>query len=203
MIGQGPAGALPNDSVMLLSEVEEMIDAATDIIVQPCDCRRLGQYCDRPVKTCIWLDELARTALDRGLGERISREEAIRLLRNADRNGLMHTADHNWRTNGLHAICNCCSCDCYPFRAAQQLDSKGIWPQIHYVAIYQPDRCSLCGLCVQRCHFEAFYHDGAKVAGVGGKEKPTVSFDPNRCWGCGLCVNSCPTEAITLRKLAD
>ena len=49
MQGLEAENALPNDTVLLLSEVEEMIDAAAEIVVQPCDCRRLGQYCDRPV----------------------------------------------------------------------------------------------------------------------------------------------------------
>jgi NAD-dependent dihydropyrimidine dehydrogenase PreA subunit len=201
MIGQAPSSVLPNDSVMLLCEVEAMIDAATDIIVQPCDCRRLGQYCDRPVNTCIWLDGLARKALERGHGERISREGAKQLLRWADKKGLMHTADHNWKANGLHAICNCCACDCYPFRAAQQLGSKGVWPEVRYVAVFNRDDCSLCGLCVQRCHFQAFYHQGT-IVGIGGKERPDVFYDPDRCWGCGLCANSCPTGAITLVELS-
>ena len=68
--------ALPNDTVMLLSEIEEMIQAAEHVVVQPCDCRRLGQNCDRPVETCIWLDDAALEALDRGHGRRVSREEA-------------------------------------------------------------------------------------------------------------------------------
>jgi NAD-dependent dihydropyrimidine dehydrogenase PreA subunit len=197
MRGQAPASALPNDSVMLLAEVEEMIDAATDIIVQPCDCRRLGQFCERPVRTCIWLDGLAREALERGHGERLSREEAKKLLRWADKKGLMHTADHNWAVNGLHAICNCCACDCYPFRAAQRLGSKGVWPEVRYTAVYDREKCSHCGVCAQRCHFEAFYEDGVLI-GVGGKERPNIAFDPDKCWGCGLCVNTCPTGAIAL-----
>jgi NAD-dependent dihydropyrimidine dehydrogenase PreA subunit len=197
MSGKASASALPNDSVMSLAEVEEMIDAATDIIVQPCDCRRLGQYCDRPVRTCIWLDGLAREALERGHGERLSREEAKKLLRWADKKGLMHTADHNWAVNGLRAICNCCACDCYPFRAAQRLGSKGVWPEVRYTAVFEREKCSFCGVCVQRCHFGAFYHEGV-LTGMGGKERPDIAFDPDKCWGCGLCVNTCPTGAIGL-----
>ncbi|MGD2144622.1 MAG: 4Fe-4S binding protein [Anaerolineae bacterium] len=194
--------ALPNDTVMLLSEIEEMIDAATDIIVQPCDCRRLGQNCDRPVETCIWLDEAARGALDRGHGRRLTREEAKALARWADRKGLMHTADSGWHTRGLHAICNCCACDCYPFRAAQELGTKGIWPKSRYIAVYDRERCTRCGTCVKRCHFGAFYHDGTTVE-VDGKSQEAVRFEPEKCWGCGLCVNTCPSEAIIMEASGD
>ena len=189
--------ALPNDTVLLLSEVEEMIDAATHIVVQPCDCRRLGQNCDRPVDTCIWLDDGALETLDRGHGRRLTIEEAKELVRWADKKDLMHTADSEWETRGLHAICNCCACDCYPFRAAQELGSKSIWPKSRYIAVYDVERCNLCGACVKRCHFDAFYHDGSTVA-IDGKEKKTILLEPERCWGCGLCANACPPGAILM-----
>jgi formate hydrogenlyase subunit 6/NADH:ubiquinone oxidoreductase subunit I len=193
--------ALPNDTVMLLGEVEEMIEAAEHIVVQPCDCRRLGQYCERPVETCIWLDDGALEALERGYGRRLSKEQAIQVVRRADKAGLMHTADSEWRERGLHAICNCCACDCYPFRAAQELGSKGAWPKSRYVAAYDRERCNLCGACVRRCHFEAFYHDGSTVE-IDGKEKNEVRYEPERCWGCGLCANTCPSSAIVMEPLA-
>ena len=144
--------ALPNDTVLLVYEAEEMIDAATHIVVQPCDCRRLGQNCDLPVETCIWLDEGALGTLDRGYGRRLTKNEAKELLRWADKKGLMHTGDSEWRAHGLHAICNCCACDCYPFLAAQELGSKGVWPKSRYVASRDHERCNLCGACVKRCH---------------------------------------------------
>jgi len=153
MLGLASEDTLPNDTVLLLGEVEEMIEAASDIVVQPCDCRRLGQNCDRPVEVCIWLDEGAREALDRGYGRRLTKEEAKDLVRWADRKGLMHTADSEWQERGLHAICNCCACDCYPFRAAQELNSKGVWPRSRYVAVYDQERCNFCGTCVRRCFF--------------------------------------------------
>jgi ferredoxin len=198
--GLEAVNTLPNDAVLLLSEVEEMIDAATHIIVQPCDCRRLGQNCDRPVETCIWLDDAALEALDRGYGRLLTQEQARDLVRRADKAGLMHTADSAWRTRGLHAICNCCACDCYPLRAAQELGSKGLWPRSRYIAVYDAERCNLCGACVKRCHFEAFYHEGSVVE-AGGKAKKKILFEPERCWGCGLCANTCPSDAILMEPL--
>jgi ferredoxin len=198
--GLAAENALPNDTILLLDEVEEMIHAAEAIVVQPCDCRRLGQNWDLPVETCIWLDDGARAALDRGYGREITREEAVEVIRWADRKGLMHTADSEWRSRGLHAICNCCACDCYPFRAAQELDSKGVWPKSRYIAAFDPAPCNHCGACVRRCHFDAFYHDGTTVE-VDGKTRKTVLFDPDLCWGCGLCANTCPRDAIAMLPL--
>jgi ferredoxin len=200
MQGLEAENALPNDTILLLHEVEEMIDAAAHVVVQPCDCRRLGQNCQRPVETCIWLDGGALAALERGYGRRLTRDEAKALVRRADRQGLMHTGDSEWRSRGLHAICNCCACDCYPFRAARELGSKGSWPRSRYVAVHDRDRCTLCGACVRRCHFAAFYHDAPLVA-VGDSLKKNVVFDPERCWGCGLCANTCPAGAVRMEPL--
>jgi ferredoxin len=198
--------ALPNDTVLLLAEVEEMISAAKVIVVQPCDCRRLGQNCDRPVETCIWFDELALQSLDRGFGRQLTRDQALELVRWADGQGLMHTGDSEWRTRGLYAVCNCCACDCYPFRAAQELGSKGVWPRSHHIAVWDPELCSECGMCVERCHFAAFSRPEAAVAAGRAADEPapaclTVQFDPARCWGCGLCANSCPSGAIVMEPL--
>jgi ferredoxin len=195
--GKATPDALPNDSVMLLPEVEAMIDAASIIVVQPCDCRRSAQSCKRPVETCLWLDDAARSSLERGYGRILSQAEARQLLRQADKKGLMHTADSEWRERGLHVICNCCACDCFPFRASVELESKGVWPRSRYLADYNATLCSQCGACVKRCHFNAFFHDGSLVK-VNGENKKTVSFDPQKCWGCGLCANTCPKEAIEM-----
>jgi NAD-dependent dihydropyrimidine dehydrogenase PreA subunit len=197
----------PNDALLLLHEVEEMIDAATHIALEPCDCRRLGEHCRRPVDTCVWLDDMALEALDRGHGRPLSKEEAKEVVRRADKAGLMHTGDPQWRTRGLGAICNCCACDCYPFRAAQMLGSKGTWPRSRYLARYEPEACNLCGACVRRCHFGAFFHEGERTVTVpspgsgGSKEKLAVFYDPAVCWGCGLCANTCPSGAITMEPL--
>lgn len=200
MRGLEAENALPKDTIMLLDEVIEMIDAAETIVVQPCDCRRLGQNCTKPVETCIWLDDGAREALSRGHGREIKKSEAKRIVRFADKKGLMHTADSEWQTRGLHAICNCCACDCYPFRAAQALDSKGVWPKSQYIAVHYDDYCSLCGICVRRCHFGAFYYDGTTVE-VNGREMKNVIFNPELCWGCGLCVNTCKSAAIEMVRI--
>ena len=198
--GETSPEKVPNDDVLLLHEVEEMIDAASLITVQPCDCRRLGQHCDRPVETCIWFDSAAREALDRGHGQVLTREEARDLVHWCDKKGLMRTGDSRWRENGLDAVCNCCACDCYPFRAARELGSKGVWPRSRYIAAYDPSLCKLCGACVKRCHFQAFFHDGSETAIKGGA-KPAVRYDADACWGCGLCANTCPSQAILMVPL--
>ncbi len=197
MHGLEAEDAPPNDAVLLLPEVEAMIDAAAHVVVQPCDCRRLGQQCDQPVETCLVFDAGALAALDRGHGRRLTQQEAKELVRWADRQGLMHTGDSEWQSRGLHAICNCCACDCFPFLAAQELGSQGVWPKSRYGAVHDPERCTHCSVCVERCHFGAFSHVESTV-GAGGQEKGRIQLDPSLCRGCGLCANTCPADAISM-----
>lgn len=192
---------IPNRDVLLLDEALAMVDAASEHVVVPCDCRAIVMACNRPSETCIRLDEGARRTLERGHGRQLTKEEMKTLIVNADRNGLMHTGDRYWREHGgLFGFCNCCSCDCYPFRGGVQLGMSQQWPRSHHVADRDMDKCEQCGLCVRRCHFDAFYHDGTKTE-VNGKRRKTVLFDPMKCWGCGLCATTCPDNAITMKPL--
>lgn len=191
---------IPNRDVLLLEEALEMVEAATEHVVVPCDCRAITMACKRPQETCIRLDQGALYTLERGHGRRLSKDEMKQLVVNAHRSGLMATGDRYWREHpGLFGFCNCCSCDCYPIRAGKQLDMHRQWPRSHYVA-QREDKCGHCGRCVQRCHFEAFYRDGTKTI-IDGKPRKTIAFDPLKCWGCGLCVSTCPDDAIVMVPL--
>jgi MinD superfamily P-loop ATPase len=46
--------------------------------------------------------------------------------------------------------------------------------------------CDGCGLCAERCRFQAIRLDGA------------AAVDPLHCEGCGVCARACPVGAISL-----
>ncbi|MGM0419000.1 MAG: ATP-binding protein [Thermodesulfobacteriota bacterium] len=48
------------------------------------------------------------------------------------------------------------------------------------------DKCSQCGLCIERCEFEAISDD--------------FVVNDIDCEGCGVCYEFCPEQAITLRE---
>ena len=52
-------------------------------------------------------------------------------------------------------------------------------------AIIDPELCTSCGLCQEKCRFEAIIEDGE-----------AYRVDPLKCEGCKLCVSLCPAEAI-------
>jgi len=61
----------------------------------------------------------------------------------------------------------------------------------NYYASVDPESCTGCETCVERCQVNAISID--EHLGVS-----TVNLD--RCLGCGNCVSSCPSEAISLFK---
>jgi ferredoxin len=189
---------IPNRDYLLLEEALEMVEAATDHAVVPCDCKEIVQACDRPREVCVRLDLGARMTLDHGLGRRLTREEMKQLVIDAHRAGLMATGNRNWKEDGeLFGFCNCCACDCYPIRAGIKVGLKDAYPRVYYVAERNMDLCHMCGTCARRCHFDAFYYE-PKKAEFRGRMRKIVSFDPELCRGCGICASACPEGAITM-----
>lgn len=187
-----------NEWVLLVHEVEEMIDAAASVRVLPCNCKMLADNCDFSREICLQLEQKPGGRTE---GRELTKEEAKRLVRKLDREGLMHTGGPpNWKEAGPGYVCNCCACCCYPFRAARRLGTKGKWPKSRYVARYDREKCHYCGLCTKRCHFGAFYQDGTEIEKDGIVRK-NVAFNPDLCWGCGLCANACPGRAITMERI--
>ncbi|WP_196599882.1 4Fe-4S binding protein [Pectinatus frisingensis] len=168
------------DRVLPLTETIAFIDRQErPIYLNYCDCRRLTGSCGLPTHTCITYRDGQNTFADRGLSERIDKEQAKMIVRKADKAGLMHTVNAN-------GICNCCGDCCYLFRGQRQRQSYGFWPKSPYVVQFDKTVCINCGLCVKRCKLDVF------------KKEDSIYCDTTHCAGCGLCVDTCPAEALRL-----
>ena len=165
-----------NEAIVYLMKVQK------PIYLLPCNCRLIAQNCCFPVKTCLQFADGTNTMIDRGWGHRISKDEAVTILKDSEKAGLIHTVSSS-------EICNCDSCCCYPFRTALTIRSKGKWPKSNHIAQWDRDKCINCGKCAKRCHFNAFTFD---------RSKKYVSYSENKCWGCGVCASVCPRGAISL-----
>jgi ferredoxin len=129
---------------------------------------------------------LLNTSAHRGLTQAVTKEEAVSALRNADRQGLVHTynAEH-------HHICNCCPCCCIHHHKTEKYRDmiREGYLRTPYVITARVEFCRRCGQCVKRCPF------GALSLG-----KDSVVTAPARCWGCGICRQVCPAGVLQIAK---
>ena len=170
--------------ILPLNEAIDYLETVKDdIYVMPCDCKAITESCSFDKNVCMSMGSGLNSSSDRGHGKKLSKEEAIELLKHADKEGLIHSVE-----NG--AICNCCSCCCYPLRVSKILGLEGKWPLVSYVAVMDKDKCINCGICTKRCQLQVFE-----------KKDKVIHMDNSKCVGCGLCVNTCPKKALHLEKL--
>jgi ferredoxin len=151
-----------------------------------CICRSRYQRCDKPLDTCLLTNDMADAFVEAGKAQLISLEEAERVLRKADEDGLVHQTLYNPQQYAF-AVCSCCPCCCYRLQILRVFGRDDLVVHADYVAVVEEGRCTSCGLCVERCIF------GAREM-VDGE----MIYYPERCYGCGLCVTVCPEQATKL-----
>ncbi len=54
------------------------------------------------------------------------------------------------------------------------------------LAVINKDKCTKCGLCLERCRFDAITEN--------------IEIDSLSCEGCGVCVAVCPVDAVKLTE---
>ena len=170
----------------------ELLRGARSFGVRSCICRvekrQLGQGCDHPVENCIVVHS-AEAAFGRSRTIRtVTDQEAMRILREADDDGLVHSSA-NVQT-GLGYICNCCTCCCLMLRGIAEFGSPDALSRAGFCAIVDDSLCLGCGSCLEGCPF------GALSLTEGGG----VEVLEGRCLGCGLCVAACPQQALQLAR---
>jgi Pyruvate/2-oxoacid:ferredoxin oxidoreductase delta subunit len=187
---------IQQDQVVLnFDNVKKIVESANTIAVQDCSCRVELKRCDAPVEVCMFFNETAKRTLvsedPRTISfrpHRVSKEEAMEVLKKAAEAGLVHMAyvDKENPTK-IETVCSCCSCCCEILGGILRF---GMAPHVltgSAKSVQDESKCTDCGVCVDRCHF------GSRKM-VDGK----LEYNPDRCFGCGLCVSTCPTNAITL-----
>jgi ferredoxin len=185
----------PQNNVSTFDEVTALLQQAEEpFLIIDCICRKKksleGNTCkvtDRR-ETCLAVGSMARTALQSGTGRLITREEAIAIIEQNQKEGLVLQPSN---TEKAEFICSCCGCCCGMLRTHKSLPKPlDFWASNFYAAV-DGDTCEGCGACVKRCQVDAL--------SLSKKKQPaTVALD--RCIGCGVCVPACPTQSITLVK---
>ncbi len=173
--------------------LEKEIRESRVIALAECICRKesrlLGAGCHHPIETCLSFGAAAEYYIDNGLGRRVTPDEAMAVINEADKSGLVHAAAN---TKHLSNICNCCPCCCASMKGiVKKGQDRHLYLNALYEAVIDPEKCIACGNCVERCPVSAITLDD------------TATADRDRCLGCGLCASVCDAEAITLKLRPD
>jgi len=183
----------PNTTLYPYHKLKDSIRNARVISVTDCICRKEarlnGEGCDYPIETCLSFGVAAEYYIENGIGREISADEAIRIIKEADKAGLVHAGANS---KHLSNICNCCPCCCASMKGITEkgLDKHKFMNAI-FESIIDEEICVSCGTCVERCPVGAIEMDDNAVV---SREK---------CLGCGLCATVCSEEAISLQLRED
>lgn len=188
---------VPEEVVLPSQSVEEIIDKFEDIAVGYCFCRQrrrvLGDPCDTdaPTRNCFTFGKSARFTSEQGFAKMISKEEARVIMAQAQAAGLVHKAFHpGGREAALEtSICNCCK-DCCDTMNLWRNGTSPLVNSTYHLALVDPELCTGCGTCEERCPTEAVRVGETGIAGVA----------PEACFGCGVCARFCPESAISLQQ---
>ena len=183
---------VPEEKILLIQKVEELIEKFDDIAVGHCFCRHQRDLMEEPCKqtdireNCFTFGKSARFTADHGFARLITKEEALDIVRRSDEDGLVHKAYHPHfdTTRDETSLCICCNCCCgQAGRETYNVNAT------NYIAQVNEELCTGCGTCVENCHTFTMQLNDDNIADVGDK-----------CIGCGVCAYFCPEQAISLRE---
>ncbi|MBN2158780.1 MAG: 4Fe-4S binding protein [Spirochaetes bacterium] len=175
----------PRSTVLTYEECARIIDESDQVAVVNCPCRLSQKNCDAPVENCIQVNRGAEYVIDRGHGRKITKQEAMDIIKQAEEAGLVHMTENRLKGN---AICNCCGCCCEMFRLMEFTGKKWILSPSRYLAEVG-EECTACGACLDACPVHAITLGDIAV------------IDADACMGCGVCATVCPVNVIRLNQV--
>jgi Pyruvate/2-oxoacid:ferredoxin oxidoreductase delta subunit len=187
--------------------IRQYIEQATTISVTPCPCRKvnrlLDETCDETLKirckflvedTCLHLryeDQVVNKYNLKG-GHIISKEEALNILNQCEKAGLVHTSFNS--SEKIEFVCNCCPCCCGILGTMTKHHQKyRAFVESNFQPIHQKTQCIKCTKCMQICPVHA----------ISQNEEGFPIIDLEICIGCGVCVTNCSKKALKLVKIRN
>jgi len=172
-------------------QVASYIENYDPLAVSTCFCRHQARlidendHCGKPDEVCMQFGMGAQFVMDRGMGRKISKEEALEILKQSEEAGLVHATVNRQE---IDFLCNCCSCHCMILKTALSQPRPGLTLASGFQPIWDAELCIACETCIERCPMTALT--------LGEDDVPEVDLD--RCIGCGVCATGCAAEAISL-----
>jgi Pyruvate/2-oxoacid:ferredoxin oxidoreductase delta subunit len=178
-----------------------VIETATDIAVSLCYCRHkaehLGTSCGAPTEVCLSLNGGADFVLRHGFGRRIDKEQALAILADSRKRGLVQIADNV--QNRPSYVCNCCGCCCGQLQAINQYGLHAVNPS-GFIATHHPETCAGCSRCARACPIAAIGMVASRPAKAGKKNDMHPHIDQEICIGCGVCADACNRDAMRMGR---
>ena len=171
------------------SQAEEMILNAKSWGIRDCICKiqqdMIGDHsCEYPERVCMLFSKHENRYADGYHTTAITKEEALKILRESEEAGLVHTSMNV--ESGHTYICNCCTCCCGVLRGYVEWGQPQALVKSDYIIEIDEDSCIGCGKCIDRCQFDA----------LSIVDNKCVAND--QCVGCGGCAIICPKDAMIL-----
>lgn len=168
-------------------EVSKYINEARVLSVSDCSCRtsreELNQGCGHLKEDmCIQLGDAAEYYIRTGRAREVTKEEALEIIRKAERDGLMHSIPNTEGDGHTHAICNCCGCSCYAIRAAGMYNNPDM-VRSNFVSTIDDSKCVGCGECVEVCPTNAIKLGHKLCVNNEVKLPERVDFPSDTEWG--------------------
>ncbi len=182
---------MPNQ-VLTLEDSEKVMDLCSPIGLMYCGCRQFQRGIGER-------SEHEYTCMGMGVGmlkwerwpERykggvtfLNPEEGKEWLRKMNKMGFVHLL-MLFGTPYIGGFCQCDYPDCNALRMRLDFGVASHALKGHEIAEIDADICNGCGVCIQRCHFDALHLE---------VKTPKAHIDPFKCFGCGLCKTRCPRK---------
>ncbi|MFC1874414.1 ATP-binding protein, partial [Chloroflexota bacterium] len=180
-------------------DVRAILQMADKITLVDCPCRVRMEgtgYCQTPntKHVCMLINRDAEYAVDSGSAtEFLTVDEAMKHVERMEKAGTIHIAARVRAIVGL--LCNCCNDHDRRlqlwYSEGKPQDARPRTPS-RWRAVVDIELCVGCGVCQERCFFDAVNRKRNTV----GELKAEVN--PEMCMGCGSCAVGCPHGAIDM-----
>ena len=185
----------PQHNVSTFDEVTTLLQQAEEpFVIIECICRKKksleGETCEATDRkeTCLAIGNMARMVMLSGTGREITRDEAMSIIEQNQKQGLVLQPSN---TEKAEFICSCCGCCCGVLGVHKNIPKPLDFWASNFYALVDMNTCEGCGTCEEWCQV------GAVIVSENNQQ---AVVDLNRCLGCGVCVSNCPTESISLFK---
>ncbi|MBN1940312.1 MAG: 4Fe-4S ferredoxin, partial [Candidatus Aminicenantes bacterium] len=153
-----PVGkSIPVQREILAHEMaEELVGAHDRFLVAPCICRRertmMGEGCGKLEEACLIMGGGVDYYEQNGMGRRIAKEDALALLKRAEKEGLVLQPSN---AKKISNICMCCGCCCGVLRTIKKHPRPAEFVSSPFRASLDGETCTDCGVCLTRCPMDA------------------------------------------------